>query len=161
MNLNVGKELATLQRLSVKELRDRYAEAFGEGTNANNRAWLIKRIAWRLQALEEGGLSERARRRAAARGPIEDHSRKRAEREAARGLALDEAAEGPAGEERVDEDLVDLLAPAWVGDDELVQWDGKPAALRLQQRLLARPAGEERLLARFRWEREEGGDFRW
>lgn len=65
MNLNVGKELAALQRLSVKELRDRYVEAFGEGTNANNRAWLIKRIAWRLQALEEGDLSERARRRAA------------------------------------------------------------------------------------------------
>jgi hypothetical protein len=65
MNLNVGKELAALQRLSVTELRDRYAEAFGEGTNANNRAWLIKRIAWRLQALAEGDLSERARRRAA------------------------------------------------------------------------------------------------
>jgi hypothetical protein len=65
MSLNVGKELAALQRLSVKELRDRYTEAFGENTNANNRAWLIKRIAWRLQALAEGGLSERARRRAA------------------------------------------------------------------------------------------------
>jgi hypothetical protein len=65
MNLNVGRELAVLQRLSVKELRDRYAETFGEGTNASNRAWLIKRIAWRLQALAEGDLSERARRRAA------------------------------------------------------------------------------------------------
>lgn len=65
MNLNVGKELAALQRLSDKELRERYAEAFGEGTNANNRTWLIKRIAWRLQAPAEGDLSERARRRAA------------------------------------------------------------------------------------------------
>ncbi len=64
MILNVGKQLATLQRLSVKELHERYAEAFGEGTNTNNRAWLIKRIAWRLQAMAEGGLSERARRRA-------------------------------------------------------------------------------------------------
>jgi hypothetical protein len=65
MHLNVGKELAALQRLSVKELQERYAEVFGEGTNTNNRAWLIKRIAWRIQALTEGGLSERARRRAA------------------------------------------------------------------------------------------------
>jgi hypothetical protein len=65
MNLNVGKELALLQRLSVKELRDRYAEAFGETTNTGNKTWLIKRIAWRLQAQAEGGLSERARRRAA------------------------------------------------------------------------------------------------
>lgn len=65
MSLNVGKELAALQRLTVKELRDRYAETFGEVTNASNRPWLIKRVTWRLQALAEGGLSERARRRAA------------------------------------------------------------------------------------------------
>lgn len=65
MNLNVGKELAALQRLSVAELRDQYAEVFGEGTNACNRSWLVKRIAWRLQALAEGDLSERARQRAA------------------------------------------------------------------------------------------------
>jgi hypothetical protein len=65
VQLNVGKEVAALQRLTVKELRARYAEAFGEDTNANNKAWLIKRIAWRLQALAEGDLSERARRRAA------------------------------------------------------------------------------------------------
>jgi hypothetical protein len=65
VNVNVGKEIAAIQRMSVKELRDRYAEAFGESANTNNRAWLIKRIAWRLQALAEGDLSERARRRAA------------------------------------------------------------------------------------------------
>jgi Protein of unknown function (DUF2924) len=65
MTVNVGKELAALQRLKVKELKARYAEVFGEATNAANRAWLVKRIAWRLQALAEGDLSERARRRAA------------------------------------------------------------------------------------------------
>ncbi len=65
MDLNIGKELAALQRLTVKELRNRYAEVFGEPTNANNRAWLVKRLAWRLQALAEGDLSDRARRRAA------------------------------------------------------------------------------------------------
>jgi hypothetical protein len=65
VQLNVGKEVAALKRLTVKELRARYAEAFGEDTNANNRDWLIKRIAWRLQAQAEGDLSERARRRAA------------------------------------------------------------------------------------------------
>lgn len=36
----------------------------GEPTNANNKSWLVKRIAWRLQALAEGDLSERARQRA-------------------------------------------------------------------------------------------------
>jgi Protein of unknown function (DUF2924) len=65
MRLNVGKEVAALQRMTVKELRARYAEAFGDATNANNKAWLVKRIAWRLQALADGDLSERARQRAA------------------------------------------------------------------------------------------------
>jgi hypothetical protein len=64
MRLNIGKEVAALQRMTVKELRDRYAEAFGETTNGNNKVWLIKRIAWRLHALAEGGLPERALRRA-------------------------------------------------------------------------------------------------
>ncbi len=65
MQLNVGKEVAALQRMTMRELRASYAEAFGETTNANNKAWLVKRIAWRLQALAEGDLSERARQRAA------------------------------------------------------------------------------------------------
>src|SRR5436305_6920812 len=65
MSPNVARELATLQRLTVPQLRARYAEVFHETTNANNRVWLVKKIAWRLQALAEGGLSERARQRAA------------------------------------------------------------------------------------------------
>ncbi len=64
MTLNIAKEVATLQRQTVKQLRLRYAEVFGEPTNAGHKTWLIKRIAWRLQALAEGDLSERARRRA-------------------------------------------------------------------------------------------------
>ncbi|MBA2224603.1 DUF2924 domain-containing protein [Thermogemmata fonticola] len=65
MSLNVMKELAALGRMTVKELRDKYAEVFGEETPAHNQTWLVRRIAWRLQALAEGDLSERARQRAA------------------------------------------------------------------------------------------------
>ncbi len=65
MNLNVAREVAALKRMTVKELRARFAEVFGEATRANNKPWLVKRIAWRLQAQAEGDLSERARRRAA------------------------------------------------------------------------------------------------
>ncbi len=57
--------MAALQRLTMSQLRLRYAEVYGETTNANNRPWLVKRILWRLQALAEGDLSERARQRAA------------------------------------------------------------------------------------------------
>src|SRR3989440_8664675 len=57
--------IAELQRLTMEELRLRYAELFGETTSAKNRTWLLRRVAWRLQALAEGDLSERARQRAA------------------------------------------------------------------------------------------------
>jgi len=65
VDLNIVNEVAALERLTIGQLRQRFAELFGEATPASNRTWLIKRIAWRLQALAEGDLSERARRRAA------------------------------------------------------------------------------------------------
>jgi hypothetical protein len=65
MDLNVGKELAGLNRMSVDELRQRYAAVFGEPTNGRHKQWLVKRIIWRMQSVAEGDLTERARRRAA------------------------------------------------------------------------------------------------
>ena len=64
MQLNIVNEVAALERLTIGQLRQRFAELFGEATQASNRAWLVKRIAWRMQALAQGDLSERARRRA-------------------------------------------------------------------------------------------------
>lgn len=63
--MNVGKELAALRRMSASDLRSRYAEVFGETTNTHHKEWLVKRIIYRMQALAEGDLSERARQRAA------------------------------------------------------------------------------------------------
>jgi Protein of unknown function (DUF2924) len=65
VELNIFNEVAALQRLTIGQLRQRFSEVFGEATSASNRTWLVKRIAWRMQALAEGDLSQRARRRAA------------------------------------------------------------------------------------------------
>ena len=65
MKLNVTKEIAALKRLTMQDLRAKYAEVFGDATPSGNRAWLVKRVIWRLQAQAEGDLSERARQRAA------------------------------------------------------------------------------------------------
>ncbi|HEV7280502.1 MAG TPA: DUF2924 domain-containing protein [Pirellulaceae bacterium] len=62
--MNVKKEVVALERLTVNDLRERYAEVYGEPTNGRHKQWLVRRIVWRMQALEEGDLSERARRRA-------------------------------------------------------------------------------------------------
>ena len=65
MQVNVAKELAALEAMTVNELRAKYAQVFGEETRVGNKAWLVKRVIWRLQALAEGDLSERARKQAA------------------------------------------------------------------------------------------------
>ena len=71
MQTNVGKEIAALARMGIADLKEKYAEVFGETTSTGNRTWLVRKIAWRIQALAEGDLSERARQRAAelARDP--------------------------------------------------------------------------------------------
>src|SRR5262245_26070840 len=63
--MTVSQQVAELPRCSIRELHLRYAEVFGEATSARNKGWLVKRIAWRIQAQAEGDLSERARRRIA------------------------------------------------------------------------------------------------
>lgn len=50
--------------LTVPELRELYARVFGEETRSRHKDYLRKRIAWRQQANEHGGLSERALARA-------------------------------------------------------------------------------------------------
>jgi hypothetical protein len=62
--LNVGQMVSELRRMTVTELRRKYAEVFGEQTRSHHKDYLIRRIAWRVQANAEGGLPERARRRA-------------------------------------------------------------------------------------------------
>ena len=65
MKMNIAKEVAALERMTVKELQVQYATVFGEETHGHHKLWLVKRIAWRMQAQAEGDLSERARQRAA------------------------------------------------------------------------------------------------
>jgi hypothetical protein len=72
MKLNLAKELATLERMTVSQLQQRYAEVFGETVRSRHRQYLIRRIAWRLQANAEGGLSERAQRRAEELATVAD-----------------------------------------------------------------------------------------
>jgi len=64
MTMNLSAMIATLKGMTVRELQDQYIEVFGERTRSHHKQYLIKRIAWRLQAQHEGDLSARARRRA-------------------------------------------------------------------------------------------------
>ena len=60
----VAAEVARLEKMSVNQLAKRFEEVFGEQCRSRHKRYLIRRIAWRLQANAEGGLSERAKQRA-------------------------------------------------------------------------------------------------
>ena len=64
MDDGLQTEIVGLWRMRTDELRKRYRDVFGEESTTAHKQHLVKRIAWRLQALAEGDLSERARRRA-------------------------------------------------------------------------------------------------
>lgn len=64
VTLDIGKQISLLKQMTVRELREKFEEVFGEPTRAGNKDFLFKRIAWRIQSLAEGDLSKRARRRA-------------------------------------------------------------------------------------------------
>jgi hypothetical protein len=64
VDITIDQEIEELRRMTVGQLRQRHLELFGEASRSNHKQFLFRRIAWRIQALAEGGLSERARRRA-------------------------------------------------------------------------------------------------
>jgi hypothetical protein len=63
--MNIQSELVRLNKLRMPELHAEYMRLHGEEARSNNRIFLVKRLAWKLQSMAEGGLSERARAKAA------------------------------------------------------------------------------------------------
>ena len=54
---DLPKQLVQLDRMTVGQLAEKYAELYGEPTRSRNRAYLQKRLAWRIQEQAEGGLA--------------------------------------------------------------------------------------------------------
>ncbi len=61
--LSIPARVARLQEMSVSELREEWRKLYDEEPRSRHRVWLWKRLAWRIQELEYGGLSDRAKRR--------------------------------------------------------------------------------------------------
>ena len=64
MDKAIMTEVENLRRASVSSLQKRYRELFQQEARSRHREHLFRKIVWRLQALAEGELSERARVRA-------------------------------------------------------------------------------------------------
>jgi hypothetical protein len=65
MDSVIAAEIAKLETMTVSKLVERFESLVGEKCRSRNKRYLVRRIAWRLQANAEGGLSERALKRAA------------------------------------------------------------------------------------------------
>jgi len=65
-NASMWHEIDRLRHQTVGQLKVKYREVFGLESRSNHKQFLVRRIAWRLQANAEGDLSERARQRALA-----------------------------------------------------------------------------------------------
>ena len=64
MDKAIMTEVEILRRASVTSLQKRYRELFQQEARSRHRQHLFRKIVWRLQALAEGELSERALTRA-------------------------------------------------------------------------------------------------
>jgi len=64
MKERILEQIAALKDASVEELQRRNKELFrGQEATSDNKIYLIRRIAYKLQELEYGGLSEKAQKR--------------------------------------------------------------------------------------------------
>jgi hypothetical protein len=64
MNESLSVQLDELRSFTIPQLRKKHIDLFGEPTGSRHKQQMLRKIGWRLQVLAEGGLSERARRRA-------------------------------------------------------------------------------------------------
>jgi len=62
MDSQLDENIDQLRQMTTAQLRLKYQELFGQASHSNHKDYLFRRVAWRLQALAQGGLSERARR---------------------------------------------------------------------------------------------------
>ena len=66
MKNTLQDEIAHLATLTVRDLERRHEMLFGRKPETNHRQFLFRKIAWRIQAEREGGLSESTKQLAAA-----------------------------------------------------------------------------------------------
>lgn len=57
---DMPSQLAALETMNVPALAEKYRELYGEPTRSRNRAYLKKRLAWRIEASFQGDLSRGA-----------------------------------------------------------------------------------------------------
>ena len=63
MESSMIRRIHRLRQMTVGELQVEWQRLYDEQTRSRNRDFLFRRLAWRIQELEYGGLSSRAKKR--------------------------------------------------------------------------------------------------
>jgi hypothetical protein len=63
MNTSIPGQIARFRAMTVAELRVEWERLYGEPTRSRNRTFLWRRLAWRIQEIEYGGLPNEAKQR--------------------------------------------------------------------------------------------------
>lgn len=90
---SVSEDLKALDRMNLKELQTKFLLLYGIETHSKNPTFLRKKLAWKIQELREGGLSDDAKARLASlmpSGPLQKQANGRL------GVAAPTAVEAPA-----------------------------------------------------------------
>ena len=69
MSDSIVRKLQLLRGMSVAELRQEWERLYSEPARSHNRDFLFRRLAWRVQELAHGGLSQQAKARIEALTP--------------------------------------------------------------------------------------------
>jgi len=64
--ITTAAQISALAKMTVPELRAKHQELFGEPAKSTHKQFLERLIAWRVQAMAEGGLPEETRQLALA-----------------------------------------------------------------------------------------------
>jgi len=76
---SVLRQLAALQTMTLDQLRDKWLDLYGAKAPKYKKGFLIKRLAYRIQELYHGGLSEQAKahlQKVAASDPVATFNRR-------------------------------------------------------------------------------------
>src|SRR5882672_10178795 len=69
MNASIPTQISRLKAMTVGQLRVEWERLYGESTRSRNKTYLWRRLAWRVQELQLGGLRDETRARILALAP--------------------------------------------------------------------------------------------
>jgi hypothetical protein len=93
--MDIDAELTKISRMDLGELHALWEQLYGVPTRTHNKAWLVKKLSFRVQELAEGGVSREAQKRISELAASEAENESERRESLQRSVAHREARPGP------------------------------------------------------------------